>query len=320
MANREHLALLKKGVKVWNQWRRDHPEIQPDLTRADLRNADLSWANLERANLESALLLEALLSNAALTWSNLKGAGLRKADLSGVMLPWANLLGATLAGANLSNVKLFETVLVDVDLSGALNLASCKHIGPSFLDHRTLQRSGALPLEFLRGCGLPDALIDYSLLGKVIRYDSCFICYSGKDNDFAERLHAELQASGIRCWFAPHDMRGGRKTLEQIDQAISLHDRSLLILSEHSMNSEWVKTETAKARKREVTEGKRVLFPVRLVDFDTIRDWECFDSDTGEDLAKEIRKYFIPDFSEWKDPHVYQKAFRRLLRDLRTGG
>ena len=35
----------------------------------------------------------------------------------------------------------------------------------------------------------------------------------------------------------------------------------LLILSEHSMSSEWVKAELAKARKREVKEGKRVLFP-----------------------------------------------------------
>jgi len=25
--------------------------------------------------------------------------------------------------------------------------------------------------------------------------------------------------------------------------------------------------------------GKRKLFPVRLVDFETLRDWECFDAD-----------------------------------------
>ena len=35
------------------------------------------------------------------------------------------------------------------------------------------------------------------------------------------------------------------------------------------MSSEWVKTEIAKARKREVKEGKRVLFPVRLVGFES---------------------------------------------------
>ena len=128
--------------------------------------------------------------------------------------------------------------------------------------------------------------------------------------EFDERLHADLQAKGVRCWFAPHDIQGGRKIHEQIDEAIRLHDRLLLILSEHSMSSEWVKTEIAKARKREVKEGKRVLFPVRLVGFETLRDWECFDGDTGKDSAREIREYFIPDFSNWKDHDSYQRAFR----------
>jgi hypothetical protein len=44
-----------------------------------------------------------------------------------------------------------------------------------------------------------------------------------------------------------------------------------------------------KARKREVKEGKPVLFPVRLVGFEMLRDWECFDGDTGKDSAREIR-------------------------------
>src|SRR5271166_749369 len=84
------------------------------------------------------------------------------------------------------------------------------------------------------------------------------------------------------------------------------------------MTSEWVKTEIAKARKRELNEGKRVLFPVRLVEFETLRDWECFDGDTGKDLAREIAEYFIPDFANWKDHDSYQKAFERLLKDLKS--
>ena len=31
MANPEHLAILKRGVEVWNEWREDHPETRPDL-------------------------------------------------------------------------------------------------------------------------------------------------------------------------------------------------------------------------------------------------------------------------------------------------
>ena len=32
MANEEQLALLKQGVKQWNEWREQYPDIQPDLS------------------------------------------------------------------------------------------------------------------------------------------------------------------------------------------------------------------------------------------------------------------------------------------------
>ena len=59
--------------------------------------------------------------------------------------------------------------------------------------------------------------------------------------------------------------------------------------------------------------------PIRLVSFDAIRTWECFDADTGKDSAREIREFFIPDFSDWKNREAYRVAFQRLLRDLKAG-
>jgi hypothetical protein len=38
-----------------------------------------------------------------------------------------------------------------------------------------------------------------------------------------------------------------------------------------------------------------------------------FDADTGKDSAREIREYFVPDFSDWKNHDSYQRAFQRLL-------
>src|SRR5689334_4754005 len=95
-----------------------------------------------------------------------------------------------------------------------------------------------IPDVFLRGAGVPDGFIAYvgALVGQAIEFYSCFISYSTKDQLFAERLHADLQAKGVRCWFAPHKMSGGKKLHEQIDEAIRLYDRLLLILSENSMN------------------------------------------------------------------------------------
>lgn len=133
------------------------------------------------------------------------------------------------------------------------------HRAPSTIGFEVLARSrGAIPIPFLRGCGLPDTFIYYlpSLLNEPLQFSSCFISYSTEDQVFAQRLYADLQDRGVRCYFAPHHIQGGKKLHEQIDEAIRAHDRLLLILSEDSMNSEWVKTEIANAREKERREGR----------------------------------------------------------------
>jgi uncharacterized protein YjbI with pentapeptide repeats len=288
-----------------------------DLAQANLGGVNLSAANLVRANLNGANLLRTNLSDANLTEADLSGT-----ELSGAKLHWSNFSLANLNKVNIHEVRLSETIWGGTNLREAKGLDTCIHEGPSILDFLTLAYSGPLPLPFLRGCGLPDVLIEYlpSLLNQPIQFYSCFISYSTKDQEFAERLHADLQNKGVRCWFAVHDIQSGKKIHQQIDEAIRRYDRLLLILSGHSMKSEWVMTEISKARKREVRERRRVLFPLRLVDFETLRNWEFFDADIGKDSAQEIREYFVPDFSNWKDHDSYQKAFDRLLKDLKAEG
>jgi hypothetical protein len=70
--------------------------------------------------------------------------------------------------------------------------------------------------------------------------------------------------------------------------------------------------------RSETRNGGRKLFPIRLVDYDAIREWECFDADHGKDLALEVREYFIPDFTNWKDQEAFEVSFRRLMRDLKA--
>lgn len=97
----------------------------------------------------------------------------------------------------------------------------------------------------------------------------------------------------MRCWFAPEDVQGGRKLHEQREQAIRRYDKLLLVLSEHSIGSEWVKTEIYHARQDEIRTNRRKLFPISLVEFETIQDWTAFDADVGKDMAREVREYFI---------------------------
>lgn len=155
-----------------------------------------------------------------------------------------------------------------------------------------------------------------NLLEQPTRRPSCFVSYSSQDEEFARRLYDDLRDKGVLCWFAPHDIRGGKKLHEQIDDAIRRFDRVLLILSESSINSNWVNTEIANARKREIIENRQVLYPIRIVSFDVIENWKSFDADIGKDSAREIREYFIPDFSSWRDSIAYGKSFQRLLQDL----
>lgn len=149
------------------------------------------------------------------------------------------------------------------------------------------------------------------------QFYSCFISYSHKDEEFARRLHSRLQDAGLRVWYAPKEMKGGRKLHQQIEDGIRAYDKLLLVLSEQSLASEWVATEIRKARKAERNEGRQKLFPIRLMPFDPhVKEWECFDADSGKDLGVELREYFIPDFEHWQDHDAFEEGVARLLKDL----
>ncbi len=109
-----------------------------------------------------------------------------------------------------------------------------------------------------------------------------------------------------------------KKLHEQIETAIRIYDKLLIVLSEASLQSEWVMPELRKARKAERQSGQRKLFPVRLVDFATLRDYPCCNADSGKDLATELRETFIFDFSHWKEHDQFEAVFARLLKDLRA--
>jgi hypothetical protein len=139
MANKEHLKLLRQGVKAWNRWREDNPAVQPDFneanfnqarlsgvdfSRADLREADmvkadLVKADLSRAQLDGAALCEARLREARLSMADLRMADLRGADLNGAHLNGAILSGAILGGARLLGADLSRAALNGAVLSRA---------------------------------------------------------------------------------------------------------------------------------------------------------------------------------------------------------
>jgi uncharacterized protein YjbI with pentapeptide repeats len=134
MPNQKHLAILRKGVKVWNQWRKENLHLEPDLSGADLVDAELPRADLRRtylikANLQGANLRGARISGdivdgvhvgrTDLVQADLTGADLRKADLRRANLFQATLIGTDLRNSDLSEADLSEADLRDSKLEGA---------------------------------------------------------------------------------------------------------------------------------------------------------------------------------------------------------
>ncbi len=119
MANEQHLDLLKQGVETWNQWRKEHSDVEPDLNRAYLTGANLRQANLLEVDLSEAKLSGADLFEATLFRADLSGANLSEANLFGAAFTAANLFGANLTRANLTRTTLSEANLSGADLSGA---------------------------------------------------------------------------------------------------------------------------------------------------------------------------------------------------------
>lgn len=303
MANDEHLKILKQGVSAWNRWRADNIGLVPDLSKAMLSRLSLNQINLSEVNLSEASIIETKLSY----------ANLSNADLTEASLIETNLVGADLRGVNFSYAQLAVVTFGNNDLSTAKGLDTALHRGTSTIDVVTIYHSGKnIPTVFLRGCGVPDALIaKIALLSETDeakQFQSCFISYSTKDQEFAEMLYSDLLKAGVQCWFAPEDLKIGDKINSRIDESIWAYDKLLLVLSQHSVSSQWVEKEVGTALDREAKENRIILLPIRLdgAVMDAIAGWPA-----------DIRRLrVIGDFQNWRDKSIYQKSLQRLLRGI----
>ncbi len=321
-----------------------------DLRRTNLNKANLSSADLNEATLREATLRGADLSNADLGGADLIKATLNNADLGGAKLSGANIIEANLSnahldGADFSNADLSQIVFGNSSLSKVSGLDTCNYYGPSSIDNRTFRRSGPLPVEFLRGCGLDDweieatKLYDSSLSAaqvadildglhhkrtdNPIQYYSAFISYSHADKDFARYLHDTLQDKGIRCWLDEHQMLPGDDIYEQIDRGIRLWDKVLLCCSKASLTSWWVDNEIDTAFEkerilmRERSQKVLALIPLDLDGYLYSDEWKS----SGKE--RQVKSRIAANFAGWKpdtrDGDTFDAELKRLERARRTG-
>lgn len=345
MANSEHLEILHKGVQVWNDWRLENPSIKPNFERAVLNdfnfsnyvltdanffraemresrfrgaalqgsqlfNADLLRANFNFAQLNQANLQSAALNGASFRHAVLNGANLAYSDITNV-----NFTYAYLDGTDFSDAQLGGTTFGRNDLSNIKGAEAVRPVAASAVGIETIFLSNGEAAEaFILRCGISKEFIRHvkSFAYQAIEFYSCFISHSSKDEKFAQRLYNDLLNCGVTCLYAPENLKIGDKFRHWTDESILMSDKLLLILSENSIASQWVENEVEAAMEREREKGRNatMLFPIKLDD--------AIDSEKNGWAADVRRTRHIGDFRAWNNNEEYQKAFGRLLRDLRA--
>lgn len=125
---------------------------------------------------------------------------------------------------------------------------------------------------------------------------SVFLSHSSKDKFFARELAARLQAKGVKVWLDEVELRVGDSLTQKIGSAIEENDYLAVVLSRHSVNSEWVQKELQVALQKEFREKRVVVLPLLL---------------EPVEMPPFLRDKLYADFS---DPARFDEALPKVLK------
>ena len=246
-----------------------------DLDRAILSDADFSGANLTNANLQRTSLIGARLAGANLTGANFSGADLVRSDLSETTLSDTDLFqtriwACNLNGADFSGAALGYTVLQDCDLRSAVGLEQVRHDAPSSIGVDTIYRSGGqVPAAFLNGAGIPATLS--TLLESIVAAPpdlaECYISCHDDDDEFARKLSADLNASGVKTWVFSQHVRGNAlvsrlssSDQEEVERWLRNYDKLIVVASSRALDTEAILNDITAARVKQQSADSWLLY------------------------------------------------------------
>ncbi|MBR4455522.1 MAG: toll/interleukin-1 receptor domain-containing protein [Solobacterium sp.] len=123
-----------------------------------------------------------------------------------------------------------------------------------------------------------------------------FISYKSEEEAYAREIRRVLEENGFSCWMAPDSIPSGSNYMKQIPQAIDGCRVMIVLVSEKSQESTWVKNEFNQA----VTQDKLII-PYVIQNCD-LKDEFRFSMGTMQQVPA------------WKDEKA---ALEKVVRDLR---
>ncbi|MBW7880651.1 MAG: TIR domain-containing protein [Anaerolineae bacterium] len=126
----------------------------------------------------------------------------------------------------------------------------------------------------------------------------CFISYSRRNTNFAERLARDLNDAGVEVWIDFRQIHAGERWKDEIRRGVERSEVIVIVLSPDSVVSEWVQFEINYGREK-----NKVLLPIMVVD--------CYaELRANESLAWLLDVHFI------KFEGRYEQGFPELLKAL----
>ena len=92
----------------------------------------------------------------------------------------------------------------------------------------------------------------------------CFVSYSSKDKKFAERLAMDLSTNNVSLFFDRWEIKVGDSIVEKINAALGNMSNLIIVLSQESVRSNWVKKELSSAIMKKLSNESVRILPVLI--------------------------------------------------------
>jgi hypothetical protein len=157
-------------------------------------------------------------------------------------------------------------------------------------------------------------------LGAITKKPRVFVSYASADKSFVERLASALESLAVRLWIDYREIRVGDSIVDEISKGLRETDALVVVLSESSVISRWVREEI-NAAFIAMVEGKGVrLCPALIQSCDVpvmlrVRKYADFTKGFSNGI-RELIEGILPDQRTWEELEAIAREFKSTVDRL----